>query len=72
MIFARSITIACLTVMKALCWLTAALLMLLTVVQFARGDADARPVMTLATGATFLALGFASAWGARRFLMRAD
>jgi len=64
--------IACLTVMKTLCWFTGALLLLLTVVQYVRGDADARPFVTITTGLIFAALGIASAWGAKRFMAKAD
>ena len=65
--FARSMAIACLTVMRALCWITGGLLLLLTLVQVLRGDIDARPVMTLSSGLVFVALGLAAGWGSRRF-----
>jgi hypothetical protein len=67
MIFARSVAVACLTVMKALCLFTGVLLLALTVVQYVRGDADARPYVTIATGLVFAGIGFASGWGAKRF-----
>ncbi|MGL4439369.1 MAG: hypothetical protein ACRCUE_08865 [Bosea sp. (in: a-proteobacteria)] len=67
MIFARSMAIACLTVMKAMCWFTGSLLLLLTVVQYVRGDVDAQPYTTVITGVVFIAIGFASRWGAKRF-----
>ncbi|MCU0832761.1 MAG: hypothetical protein MUC58_14885 [Rhizobiaceae bacterium] len=70
--FARSMAIACLTVMRALCWITGGLLLLLTLVQFVRGDADARPVMTLVSGLVFAGCGLAAAWGARRFEDKAN
>ena len=72
MIFARAMAMACLTVMKAMCWFTGALLLLLTLVQSMRGEVDARPMVTLTAGAVFIALGFASAWGARRFMAKAE
>lgn len=59
--------IACLTVMKAMCWFTGVLLLLLTVVQYVRGDVDARPEVTIITGLVFVAIGVACSWGARRF-----
>ncbi len=67
MIFARAMAIACLTVMKVMCWFTGVLLVALTVVQFMRGEVDARPVVTLASAALFIAIGFGAAWGAVRF-----
>jgi ABC-type transport system involved in cytochrome bd biosynthesis fused ATPase/permease subunit len=67
MLFARSMAMACLTVLKAMCWFTGALLLALTIVQYVRGDADARPYVTIATGVAFMAAGFAASWGARRF-----
>jgi hypothetical protein len=67
MIFARSMAVACLTVMKALCFFTAALLLALTVVQYLRGDLDARPAATVGAGLFFVGIAYASAWGARRF-----
>jgi hypothetical protein len=70
--FARSMAIACLTVTRALCWITGGLLLLLTLVQFVRGDIDARPVMTLSSGLVFVALGLAASWGARRFENKAS
>ncbi len=57
MIFSRAMMYAGLTVMKWLFGFTGALLALLTVVQFLRGDADARPLVTIATGFGFLAVG---------------
>ncbi|MFY8038373.1 MAG: hypothetical protein ACOVN4_01730 [Bosea sp. (in: a-proteobacteria)] len=70
--FARSMAIACLTVMRALCWITGGLLVLLTLVQFVRGDLDARPVMTMSSGLVFVALALAASWGARRFEDKAN
>ena len=64
--------IACLTVMRALCWITGGLLVLLTLVQFIRSEVEARPVMTLSTGLVFVALGLAAGWGARRFEDKAN
>jgi phosphate/sulfate permease len=72
MIFARSMAMACLTVMKAMCWFTGALLLLLTVVQYVRGDVDARPYVTITTGLVFVALGLAASWGARRFAAKVE
>jgi phosphate/sulfate permease len=56
MIFSRAIMYAALTVMKWLFAFTGALLALLTVVQFVRGDLDARPAATIATGLAFLVM----------------
>lgn len=66
MAFARAMAIACLTVMKGLCWFTGGLLLLLTAVQFVRGDIDARPVLTIVTGAVFVGIGFGSGWLSRK------
>lgn len=67
MLFARSVAVACLTVMKALCWFTGALLLLLTLVQYVRGDVDARPDVTTMTGSVFVVVGIACGWFSRRF-----
>jgi hypothetical protein len=56
MIFSKAIMYAGLTVMKWLFGFTGGLLFLLTVVQFVRGDADARPLSTILTGLAFVAL----------------
>jgi hypothetical protein len=72
MLFARAMAVACLTVMRALCWFTATLLLLLTLIQFVRGDVDARPTVTILTALAFAGIGFASGWGARHFERRTD
>ncbi|MCO4054383.1 MAG: hypothetical protein HEQ16_10115 [Bosea sp.] len=72
MLFARAMAMACLTVMRALCWFTAALLVLLTVLQFVRGDIDARPYVTMLSALAFAGIGLASGWGAHRFEQRAE
>ncbi len=67
MIFAPAMAIACLTVMKAMCWLTGSLLLLLTAVQSVRGDAEAQPLATLAGVLAFAGLGAGSSWLAEKF-----
>ena len=58
MIFSRAILIACLTVFRALLWLTGAMLLALTVVQAVRGDIDRQPLMTLGLGVAMIVAGF--------------
>ncbi len=67
MIFARSVAVACLTVMRALCWLTGGLLVVLTLVQTIRGEAEARPMLLLAAAAVFGAMALGSGWIRSRF-----
>jgi hypothetical protein len=66
-VFARAMAIACLTVMKALLWFIGGLLLVLTVVQYVRGDVDARPLVTILTGAGFVAAGFLAGFAASWF-----
>ena len=67
MIFARAMAIACLTVMKVMCWFVGALLVVLTAVQFMRGEIDARPMVTLGSALVFAALGAGSGWIGAKF-----
>jgi hypothetical protein len=67
MVFARAMAVACLTVMKALLWFIGGLLLVLTVVQHFRGDADARPLVTVLTGMGFVAAGFVAGFAASWF-----
>lgn len=64
--FSRALMYAGLTVLTWLFLFTGALLLLLTVVQALRGDADARPLVTILSGLVFVALAIATRWGARR------
>lgn len=54
--FAAAILVASLEGLKWLFAATAALLVVLTVTQFVRGDAEARPLVNLALGLGFAAL----------------
>ncbi len=72
MIFARAMAIACLTVMKVMCWFVGALLVVLTLTQFVRGEVDAKPVVTVVSAAVFVVLGFVAGWGSRRFAGAAE
>ncbi|MCX7341371.1 MAG: hypothetical protein NT037_12780 [Hyphomicrobiales bacterium] len=67
MIFARSMAVACLTVMTALCWLTGGLLVVLAFVQSMQGEPEARPLLLLAAAAVFGALALGSGWIRTRF-----
>ncbi len=65
--FARAMAIACISVLKWMFWFVSALLLVLTVVQSLRGDADRDPARTLALGALFAVMGLACRHAAKRF-----
>ena len=64
--FSAAIFLAALTAMKWLFGLTTALLMLLTATQWLRGDADARPALTISLAAGFLVLSILSGVSVRK------
>lgn len=57
MLFSRAVLIACLTVFRAMLWLTGGLLLALTVVQALRGDPDRRPEVTAPLGVAMIGAG---------------
>jgi hypothetical protein len=61
-----------LTVLAWLFMATGALLALLTAVQALRGDADARPMVTILSALLFIGLALAARWGARRAVPPAE
>jgi divalent metal cation (Fe/Co/Zn/Cd) transporter len=65
--FARAMAMACLSVMQALFWFIAALLLVLTVVQALRGDVDRQPSKTMALGAGFAVAGLVCRYASKRF-----
>jgi hypothetical protein len=67
MIIARVAAIACFTALKWMLLAIAMLLVLLTIVQALRGDADAQPVTTIIGGIASAMAGLACHWVARRF-----
>ncbi len=67
MIFARAMAVACLTVMKALAWFTSVMLLLLTLVQYLRGDETARPLLNVGIAAVFAITALAAARFAQVF-----
>jgi Na+-driven multidrug efflux pump len=64
--FSAAIFSAALTAMKWLFGLTAILLVMLTATQWLRGDADARPAMTLSLAAGFVVLSILSHFSVRK------
>ncbi|WP_406853818.1 hypothetical protein ABEG18_14755 [Alsobacter sp. KACC 23698] len=68
--FSTAVAFACLVVLRWLFWATAALLVVLLVVQFLRGDADARPLATAAMAAAMAALGWIFGAAGRRLIAR--
>jgi hypothetical protein len=70
MLFSRAVLVACLTVFRALLWLTGGLLLALTVVQALRGDPDRQPAKTLGLGGGMVAAGFVCRAIARRMEAR--
>ncbi|WP_460451607.1 hypothetical protein [Alsobacter sp. SYSU BS001988] len=68
--FSTVVASACLTVLRWLLWFTAGLLVVLLVVQAVRGDADARPVATVAMAAGFVLLGWIFGVAGRRLTAR--
>jgi uncharacterized membrane protein YidH (DUF202 family) len=67
MIIARAMAMACLTALKFMAYGVGGLLLVLTIVQALRGDADAQPMMTLMGAVIAVLAGLACGWGARRF-----
>jgi hypothetical protein len=67
-IFSRALMMAGLTALGWLLLFTGALMLLLTLVQYVRGDIDARPLVTLAGGILFAALGYGCRLVARRVM----
>jgi hypothetical protein len=65
--FARAMAIACISLLKWMCWFVAALLLVLTVVQALRGDADRSPTTTMALGGVFAAAGLICRYAVKRF-----
>jgi hypothetical protein len=63
-LFSTAMLIASLEGLKWLFWATAALLALLIVVQMARGDADARPLVNMVMGLAFVVAGIAANYAA--------
>jgi hypothetical protein len=61
-----AILAGCLNALGWLLWATAALLVVLVIVQALRGDADALPKSNLLVATAFLLAGGACAWAARR------
>ena len=64
--FSAAIFSAAMTAMKWLFGLTAALLVVLTVTQWLRGDEDARPAFTLSLAAGFVVLAVLSEFAGRK------
>ncbi len=64
--FSRALMYAALTVLAWLFMLTGVLLVLLTAMQAIRGDADARPMVTILSAVLFVGLARAAHWGAQR------
>ena len=67
MIIARAMAMACFTVLKFMLLGVGALLLVLTLVQALRGDADAQPMTTLIGAGVALIAGMACHWIAKRF-----
>lgn len=63
---ATLIAAACLEALKWLLWATAGLLLVLLVVQWARGDAEARPMAVTLLGLGFAVAGFVCGWASAR------
>jgi hypothetical protein len=68
MIFSRALMMAGLTVIGWLFVFTGALMLLVTAVQFVRGDVDARPLVTLLGGVLFAGLGYGCRLASRRII----
>jgi hypothetical protein len=65
--FARAMAIACISALKWMCWFVSALLLVLTVVQALRGDADRNPSTTMALGGAFAAAALICRYAVKRF-----